>query len=222
MEEIWPTSGFLVVKTFERRYREYIEEFKQYYQKKYPDFEPKPVELLPGKYRGIDREPIQSWLEKLRGSGVVEPTDQELAASLFMTELEDSDRAADDFIFELEDSIKLIEMILPPVEREIIWARRMDKNDMPPKKTEVLGYEPNDFYGSRISLVAGNAFFSYDASEEGKYIIMQLEKFHSRLNKWGLFDTPTEAKQYMDFNLEIKPNLDDGISYIAEIRTVNI
>ena len=51
---------------------------------------------------------------------------------------------------------------------------------------------------------------------------------YTRLNKWGLFDTPTDAKQYLDFIFGLVSGkrtegidyIAEGIDYIAEIRAV--
>lgn len=225
------TSGFLVVKTFERMYREYLIEFKNWWQVEHPGAEPALLEQMPGKYAGIDRDPIQPWVEALRDSGVVEPTDQELAASLFMDELTESGRAEDDFIFAMDDARKLLEMIPPPVEREIIWARRIDGADIPPRGTTLMGYEPTAFYaGEHESAIATNAFFRYrrtsDQADPGK---MRFRVYHAKLNRWGLFDTSIDSQQYLDLILELVAGrrtkgidyIAEGIDYIAEIRDVH-
>lgn len=228
--EVGVTAGFLVVKTFERKCREYVAFFEQWWQVEHPGSEHIHLDQMPGKYRGIDRDPIQPWIEALRDSGVVEPTEQELAASLFMEELTDVRKAEDDFIFALDDAKRLLEMIPPPVEREIIWARRMDRADPPPPETVVLGYEPTAFYASEHeSVIASIAFFRYWRGDEQKDPKkMRFRAYHARLNRWGLFDTPTDAQQYLDFILEPVPGkrteeidcIAEGIDYIAEIRAV--
>ena len=219
--EVEVSSGFLVVKTFERMYREYPVNIELYQQAYNEILHPVPLEQMPGKYRGIDRDPIQPWVEGLRGSGIVEPTEHELAASLFMDELTESGKAYDDFIFTLDDARKLLEMIPPPVEREIIWTRRIDKADPPPPETVLLGYDPTSFYaGEHESLIAGEAFFRYlriadiDDPEDRERASIH----HARLNKWGLFDTPAHAKEYINsFPLMPRHELPN---YIAEIRAV--
>jgi len=78
------TSGFLVVKTFERMYRDYLIKFEKY-KRISPEltYDPIPLEQMPGKYRGVARNPIVPWLEEFRGSGMIEePTEQELKPHL--------------------------------------------------------------------------------------------------------------------------------------------
>jgi hypothetical protein len=221
--EVEITAGFLVVKTFERMCREYLANFKEWQRIKYPNANPVLPEQMPGKYRGIARDPIQPWIEGLRDSGVVEPTEQEFAASIFMGELTKAGKEHDDFILALDDARKLLEMIQPPVEREIIWARRMDRTDPPPAETIVLGYEPTVFYPcEHDSVIADKAFFRYRRGAD-KYDQkrMRFREHHAKLNRWGLFDTPTDSQKYLVSLLKLNPNeRTEGTLYIAEIRAL--
>jgi hypothetical protein len=142
MYEDAPTSGFLIGKTFARMYREFLAERRRFkphllntgaYSTPRTDV---PPEQAPKQYRGLQREPLFTWMEALHGSGLVEPTDQELAACLFMTELEKAGKVSDDMILALEDAREVLKKIEPPVEREIIWARRMDADDDAPSDAE--------------------------------------------------------------------------------------
>jgi len=215
------TAGFLVLKTFERMCREYLAEIELLRKTRNENVYPILPEQMPGKYRGIARDPIQPWVEGLRDMGVVEPTEQELAASLFMEELTSSGNADEDFIFALDDARRLLEMIPPPAEREIIWARRMDQADPPPPEIVVLGYEPSEFYGSNhCSLIADIAFFRYsrrDVHDDQKK--MRFKAHHARLNMWGLFDRPTHAQQYLDSCPLLEPH-ERPCTYIVEIIAV--
>ena len=213
------TAGFLVAKTFERSCREYLATIEQLRQTRNKDVFPISPDQMPGKYRGIARDPIQPWVEGLRDTGLVEPTEEELAASLFMGELTESRKEDGDFVFAFNDARKMLEMIPPPSEREIIWARRMDRGDLPPPETVVLGYEPTEFFGSdHSSLIASCAFFRHwrrvHGDDEKR---MCFKALHAKLNTWGLFDTPANAEQYLDSC----PLLEPGERlYIVEIRSV--
>jgi len=175
---------------------------------------------MPRRYRGVARNPIEPWNEIFRGAGLFdEPTEQELAAWLFMTELRESGKAEGFFILVLDDARKLFGMIQPPVEREIIWARRMDRADPPPPETVVLGYEPIDFYGDFTSLIADVAFFSCCRTPDIEDPDGMRAKVHyARLNKWGLFDTPTHAQEYADSFPSLPEH--ERPDHIAEARTV--
>jgi hypothetical protein len=146
------TSGFLIEKTFGRMCREYLAAIERrsphllnrgVFSIPHTDV---PPEQMPKQYRGLMREPIEGWMEIFRGTGLVEPTEQELEASLFLTELDEANKADSKVIFLLEDAQQLMQMIAPPIEREIVWARCMEASDPPPPGTTVLGYEPSSFY----------------------------------------------------------------------------
>jgi len=195
------TAGFLIVKTFERMCREYPFNFERYRQWN-PEIThgPIPPEQMPGEYRGVARNPMEPWNEIFREAGLFdEPTEQELAASLFLAELKDSGKAEGWFILAQDDAGKLFGMIQPPLEREIIWARRMDKANSPPPEAVVLGYEPIDFDGDFTSLIADVAFFSCCRTPDIEDPDGSRAKIHyPRLNKWGLFETLAHAQEYAD------------------------
>ncbi|MCP4263621.1 MAG: hypothetical protein GY774_39855 [Planctomycetes bacterium] len=215
------TSGFMIVKTFERMYRDYLIRFEKYRKVKSGiSYDPIPLEQMSGKYRGIARNPIAPWIEDFRGSGMIEePTEQELDASLFMNDLTVARKAENDFIFELDNACKLLTKIHPPVEREIIWARRIDKNDPPPPGTEILGYEPIDFDGDFSSLIAHVLFFRYGwTADFDDPDGVRAKNYYSHLNKWGLFDTPDLARRYVD-SFPLLPE-HERPEHIAEVRVV--
>ena len=204
------TSGFLIEKTFARMYREFLagraRGWPQLlnrgpYSTPRTDLGP---EQMSRQYRGLQREPLQGWIEVLRGSGVVEPADQELEASLFLTDLERAGKAADDIIFSLADARELLGKILPPVEREIVWARCMEAGDESPAGTVLLGCEPSMFYPPTCdSAIVDGMFFTFPTAldEDG----LRLRAYHEKLNRWGLFDTPSDAEQYLQVYLSSLP-----------------
>jgi len=219
-------AGFLVVKTFERvylEYQSYVKDYEPHLLDKPIYSRPRraaPLQQVKKRYRGIDRDPIQPWDDRLRGSGVEEPTEQELAASVFMADLMRSGREHDDFILDVKDAVRLLEMIAPPVEREIIWARRMDRDVVPPPGTVLWGYEPTEFYPSNHeSLVRFCLFFpgrdTPDLEGPG------FETYDAMLNQWGLFNTPSLAQEFYDLSISNARRLgvrpDEGF-YITEVR----
>jgi hypothetical protein len=179
-----------------------------------------PPEQVPKQYRGLQREPMQEWFEVFRGSGVVEPTDQELAASLFLTELRRAGKVVDDMILALEDARQVLKKIEPPVEREIIWTRRMDADDEAPAGMVLLGYDPSVFYLPTCDSAIGEGmFFTYRGTydEEGSRFRM----YHEKLNRHGLFDTPSDAEEYLKDWLSFLPSDWDQHRYryyTAEVR----
>jgi hypothetical protein len=202
-------------------YREYLIRFEKY-KKIHPELNYGPIllEQMPETYRGTSRAPIDYWVEELRASGKFEePTEQELEASLFMYKLFKSGKADNGFIFTLDDAKNLLKMISTPVEREIIWAGRMDKNDPPPPGTEILGYEPIAFDGDDTSLLADVVFFRYGKTADiDDPDGARAKNYYSRLNKWGLFDTPDLAQRYVD-SFPLLPE-HERPEHIAEVRIV--
>jgi hypothetical protein len=108
-------------------------------------------------------------------------------------------------------------MIQPPIEREIIWARRTDRTDIPPPETIVLGYEPVDFDGDFTSLIADVAFFvHYQTVDTDDPDGTRAKRHYPRLNKWGLFDTPAHAQEYAD-SFPLLPEHEQP-DHIVEVR----
>jgi hypothetical protein len=232
------TSGFLIEKTFARMCREYLTSLahgwphllgKRGYSVPRRNV---PPEQMPKQYRGLHREPIQGWVEGLRGSGVVEPTDQELEASCFLKQLDREGRSDNDFILDLVDAKKLMEMIDPPVEREIIWARIIDEGDPPPAEigqddpiltdTVFLGYDLSAFYPPNCSsAIAESMFFTWWLCDDEKRL--RFAAHHEKLNKWGLFDAPTDAEEFLLAYLRaLAPDADElGYGHrIVEVRAL--
>jgi len=216
------TSGYLIEKTFERMYREYVDAFSyERFKKEYPYAKPLPLKKMRGEYRGIARDPLEPWSEKLerfRGEHIfIEPSKNEIKAAIFMQELEDAGKSNGFYIFSLEDAVKMFEMITPPVEREIIWVRRMDKNDKPPANTVILGYEPNQLDSDLTLGISMIAFFRYYHVFDPEDPDESIAKSHfARLNKNGLFDTPENAQEYADTFSSVPE--DEQPKHIVEIR----
>jgi len=69
--EVDISAGFLIVKTFERMYRDYLVSFEKYWQaSSHVTYDPIPLEQMPGRYRGVARDPIEPWNEEFRGAGL--------------------------------------------------------------------------------------------------------------------------------------------------------
>lgn len=228
MHECTITSGFLIEKTFARMCREYLDARKRFqphllnkggYSTPRTDI---PPERMPKQYRGLYREPIEAWVEALRGSGVIEPTDQELEASLFLEELTKLGKAGDTIIFAMDDTREMLGKIEPPVEREIVWTRQIDATDDPPRGTILLGYEPSTFHPfDSDSPIADGMFFTYPMPNDKEGL--RLREYHDKLNHWGLFDTPSDATEYLRAYLSLLPADWDEHRYryhTTEVRAV--
>ena len=226
MYECTVPSGFMVEKTFARRYREYLAECQRYfpqllnaegYSRPRTDI---PPEQVPKQYRGLQREPLHAWFEILRGSGVAEPTDQEVTAELFLGELERAGRVKEDVILALEDAREVLRRIEPPVEREIVWARCMDARGEPPVGMVLLGYEPSQFFPPLCNSAIADAMFFpsrvFDSKRSSRF-----QTSYEKLNRWGLFDTEADAEEYLSVYLSALPAEADEHHYdyhITEVR----
>ncbi len=222
------TSGYLIEKTFARVCREFLAEQERYqphllntggYSTPRTDI---PVDRMSRQYRGLQREPLQGWKEGLRGSGVVEPTDSELNASLFLDVLMEAGKADCDVVLTLADAKEVMRRIEPPVEREIVWARQLDADDEPPAGTVLLGYEPSAFWPpTSDSAIAEGLFFTYPVPNDKE--ALRLRKYHDKLNHWGLFDTPGDVTEYLRVYLSLLPADWDEHRYryyTTEVRAV--
>jgi hypothetical protein len=191
MPERMATSGYLIEKTFAHVCRK---------SPTSPGLNRSAFLNRPAQYRGLQREPLVGWSEALRGSGVVEPTDQELEACLFLEELNDTGKAEDDIIFALEDAQEVLARLKPPVEWEIVWARRVDVAipDAPPPDTTLLGYEPSEFYPPTCySPIANSRFFTvFDELKPSPEQELRLQAHYDKLNESGLFCTQAETEEY--------------------------
>jgi hypothetical protein len=223
-------SGYLIEKTFATIWREFLAS-RELYQ---PELQNKggystprtdvPPEQMPKQYRGLQREPLVGWIEKLRNSGVVEPTDEELEASLFLEELNRTGKANWHIVFGREDAREVVRRIKPPVEREMIWARMVDfDRSPPPEGTVLLGYEPNEFYPPICcSAVAQGMFFTFTEPEPDDPERVRFKTYHEKLNRWGLFDTPADAEEYLKvYRSLLAPGLQQYVYYTTEVRGVN-
>jgi hypothetical protein len=225
------TSGYIIEETFARVRGEFLASHKWHeadFANRITYSIPRidvPAERMAKQYRGLQREPLLSWEEALHGSGVIEPTNQELEACLFLAQLEDTGRAECDIVFALEDVREVMRRITPPVEREIVWARRVDIPDVaaPPAGTTLLGYEPSEFYPpSCRSAIAERMFFCQpmlnDDDEEG----LLFKAYHDKLNRWGLFDTAADAREYWEVHRSWLPrDLRIYEYHIVEVRQVD-
>ncbi len=215
MPERMATSGYLIEKTFDHVCRK---------SQTSPGLNQSTFFNRPAQYRGLQREPLLGWPEALRGSGVVEPTDQELEACLFLEELNDTGKAEDDIIFALEDAKRVLAKLKPPVEWEIVWARRMDVEvpDSPPAGTMLLGYEPGDFPSPTCySPIANSLFFTvFDELKPNREQELRLKVHYGKLNRWGLFDTRAEAEEYLKAFFALLPDEQHYAYYITEVTAI--
>jgi hypothetical protein len=222
-------SGYLIVKTFERVYREYLKlrDFKGYslphdrviYSIPWNE---KSANDYAKQYRGVDRDSLFSWDEKdeeyFRGSGmVVEPEDAELEACLAIGRLNKATKADYGLIQSHEDAVSVFNLIQVPVEREIIWIRDAESDTHTQPDYPLLGYEPT-WLGGWFSAISDCMCFPkwHGTDIEGELFKM----YHDNLNQYALFDTAKMARDFLEYYLSFDWT-ERGNYFIAEVRLVN-
>ncbi len=224
------TSGYLIVKTFERMYREYLElrDFKKYplphdrviYSIPWNEMSP---DAYAKQYRGVCRDPLFSWDEKdeqfFRGSGmVVEPVAAELEAHLAIGRLDKAKKADYDFLKLYEDAMHVFSLLQAPTEREVIWIRDAESDSSEPTDYPLLGYEPAMFGGDWFSALSDCMCFPiwHGTDAEGELFKMH----HDNLNQYALFNTPNTARDFLEYYCSFDWT-ETGNYIITEVRLVN-
>ncbi|MBN2181022.1 MAG: hypothetical protein JW715_03850 [Sedimentisphaerales bacterium] len=224
------TSGYLIVKTFQRMYRKYLELRDKM---KYPLPDDKVIYSIPWKeklsqeyykqYRGVSRYTLFSWDETdekyFRGSGMVEePKDNELEAHFAIGRLEKLNKIYDDLIETYEDAIQIFNLLKAPIEREIIWIREVDSYSKEVPDYILLGYEPAWFGGDWFSAISDCMCFPlwHGTDTEGELF----KEYHAKLNQNALFDTPEIAEEFLKYYLSFDWTEHVGDYTIIAIRLV--
>jgi hypothetical protein len=221
-------SGYLIVKTFERFFREYLELRSK---REYPlpndrviysiARNAKSANDYTKQYRGVDRDPLFSWDEKdeeiFRGSGMVaEPEDAELEAHLAIGRFEKAQKTDDDLIKSHEDAVSAFNLLEPPVEREIIWIRDAESDSSGLPDYPLLGYDPSYSGGDWFSAISDCMCFPrwHGTDTEGELF----KKYHDNLNQYALFDTPEMAREFLEYYLSFEWTEHVGEYVITEVR----
>jgi len=223
-------SGYLIVKTYERMYREYLELRKEMNFLLPTDktiycvpWKEKKTQEYDKQYRGVSRDPLFPWDDydekSFRGSGlVVEPIDNELKAHFVigrLAESKDDDDDLTDLIESYDDAVEAFNLLKVPVEREIIWIRDMESDS--PEKAEypLLGYDPAYFGGDWFSAISDCMCFPvwHGTDTEG----IHFKEFNENLNKYALFDTLDIAKAFLEHYLSF-----DWTEHVGEFRLIEV
>lgn len=180
------TSGFLVVKRFERLFREFASK---------PAFDRR-IYALPVfgdeaavasiRYRGLDRD-------------AVGPFTTGSLAEIRMAELDPDSR--DGFLPTLEQAhdVRRWADEEAPGAYEVVWARIAGTPDEPPLRFELLGFEPSYFTGDHFSASCDCLCFPrwHGTDPEG----LLFREHFSRLNRDGLFRSAEEASAFLAYYL---------------------
>jgi len=191
----WPvdvSAGFLVVKTYPVLYRQHCQEYgltRDLYAVPRTDREPDESAI---KYRGLDREALQSWKEG------------ELEAESFLTQLESGKelRSADGFIFLLRDARETYSLLGDRQgEYEIIWSRVAGSEEAPPEGFQSLGFEATYFTGDHFSPSCDCMMFPrwHGTDDEGTLFL----QYFRQLNSFGMFNTIEQARAFVECYLSL-------------------
>ncbi len=209
-------SGFLIVKSFERMYRDFREPSKAdqaFYS--IPRTGVSPARIVK-QYRGIARDPLQAWWEELRDApGIALPAEMDAARAI--ADLETQDKSDDDFIFTIDDARRVWNILKKPTDWELIWVRNCGEDVRHPMSSQELGYEPTWFTGDHFSAVADSMCFPrwHGCDDEGALF----EAHHDALNGHGLFNEYERAQSFLDYYRSFDWT-ETGDYVIAEVRSV--
>jgi hypothetical protein len=231
-------SGYLIVKTFKRMYREYLR-LRDIMNFPLPNdhviysipLKGVPVDTYTKQYRGVCREPLFPWNETdeevFRGSDmVVEPLDSELKAHLAVGQLE-MDREPEcgdivkpdegDIIEAYEDALRVFGLLEPPIEREVLWFCDVESDPDGRPDYPLLGYEPALLGGDWFSAISDCLCFPmwHGTDSEGQLF----KKYHEKLNEHALFDNPQIARDYLEYYRSFDWT-ETGDYNIVEVRLV--
>jgi hypothetical protein len=194
-----PDTGYLIVKTYERMYRETYERmYRGYTGQQIAGYAlPRygvPADGIAKRYRGIGRDPLKPLTQEMLRFGEPWIDTTEPAARLHLYELEQTGVSAEDFILSREGADAVFALLTQPNQRELIWACRHPYAGPRPARSFLLGFEPSWWSGDHFSAVMDSMCFPrwHGHDEEGT----ALAKFHERLNSHALFGTYLDAEAF--------------------------
>ncbi len=186
-------AGFLIVKTYQRLYREYSGRYgldHDFYAIPRVDREPQQATV---QYRGLDRDAMNEG-----GSNAVYNNNS--LAEIRMEELAKLGKCCMGFTFSLEDAKDAFSYVEDQADREIIWARTVVSNDTPPSDYASIGFEPTDFWTDHFAPQCDCMLIPrwHGSDNEGTLFSGHFRK----LNRYGLFVTPDDALEFLEYYLK--------------------
>jgi hypothetical protein len=192
-----PEAGYLIVKTYERMYRETYERMYRTGPQNAAYSLPRygvPADGIAKRYRGIARDPLHALTQELLRNGEPWIDTSEPAACHHLYELEEAGASAEDFILSRDGADAVLALLTQNSERELIWACRRPYAGPRPHRSRLLGFEPSWWSGDHFSAVMDSMCFPrwHGHDREGT----ALAQFHERLNGYALFDTDLDADAF--------------------------
>ncbi len=180
-------SGFLIVKTFPKLYRDYVGRYelsKDIYALPRIDKGPEDYRI---QYRGLDRDALDPYAKS------------EMLAEIRMAELERNGRCEDGFLFDPKEVQDVIDFLDNSKEYEVIWARTIQSKLVPPNGYHSIGYEPSYFNSDHFSASCDCMLFPrwHGTDQEGTLFTEHFQK----LNRYGMFSSPEEASNFLRYYL---------------------
>ena len=191
MEEDQTRQGFLIVKTFEWMYQNFLKRTNNeevLYGIPRIGLDPQDEDK---QYRGIYRKPMFAWSEELP----IDNAPEEIQASIHMGRLEDQGKVAHSFILSLAATEQIYSFLNRPEDHEVIYSS-VEKESTGPVGSEYLGYEPTWFIGDHFSAIADSIFFpDWHGTDEGTLF----KEYFEQLNEYGLFSEREEAEKFLAY-----------------------
>jgi hypothetical protein len=208
--QITVESGFLIVKTFERLYRESAPRYELTHDiYALPRIDRTPDQYVI-QYQGLDRDALGS-LPSLKA----EWTSSRLLAETRMTELEDLGLSIDDFLFTEKDTKEVFDWLVQEESGyEIIWTRIAENQQIAPSGFVSIGFEPSYFTGDHFAASCDCMLFPrwHGTDPEGQLFI----PYFRQLNHYGLFDTVSAARSFLEYYLSFDWT-EPGDYFVAEV-----
>ena len=180
-------AGFLIVKTFEQLYQDYVQRY-QLSQSVYAiprvDLQPNDYKI---QYRGIDRDALDPY----------ENSDN--LAEIRMDELVIEHKCEEGFLFSFEIIHDVLSYIENIKQYEVVWTRIANSDHLPPKSFISIGFEPSYFTSDHFSALCDCMLIPrwHGTDKEGTLF----QNYYRQLNPYGLFDTAFAAKDFLNFYL---------------------
>jgi hypothetical protein len=215
-----PEAGYLIVKTYERMYREYTGPRNTGYSVPRDGV---PADAIAKRYRGIARDPLKAWTQEdfRRGFPIFIDAPTEQAACVRMSELEEGGASVEDFILSRDGADAVFALLTEPHEWELIWACRHGYIGPRPTHSSLLGFEPSWWLGDHFSAIMDSMCFPrwHGHDREGT----ALAQFYEQLNGNALFDAQAQAVEFVAHycSQEWAEKEEMGVPYvIVEVRFI--